>query len=117
MENSNQTQQPPVANTPPPQAPAAPQTPIAAPEPASGDSNKMVLWLVIGLVIVVVLVGGIYFFLSKQQTTETGTKQPVVQVTPKPQDTVDALDKDLNALNVESSDSDFASLDQDLQQL
>lgn len=116
MENNNQTQQSPAVNTIPPQAPTTPQTPIA-PEPPSGESNKMVLWLVIGLVVIVVLVGGIYFFLSKQQSTETGTKQPVVQVTPKPQDTVDALDKDLNALNIESSDSDFASIDQDLQQL
>lgn len=114
MENSNQTQQPPAVNTAPSQAPVVPQTPIA-PEPPSGDSNKLVLWLVIGLVIVVVLVGGIYFFLSKQQTKTTETK--TVQTTPQPQDTVDALDKDLNALNVESSDSDFASLDQDLQQL
>lgn len=103
MDNNNLTQQP-----------AVPQTPIA-PEPPSGDSNKMVLWLVIGLVIVVVLVGGIYFFLSKQQTKTTETT--TVQTTPQPQDTVDALDKDLNALNVENADSDFASVDQDLEQL
>lgn len=114
MDNDNLTQQPPAANTPPSQAPAAPQTPIA-PEPPSGDSNKMVLWLVIGLVIVVVLVGGIYFFLSKQQasTTETTT----VQTTLTSPDTMDALEKDLNALNIEDAESDFTSIDQDLEQL
>lgn len=107
MENNNPTQQPP-----------APQTPIA-PEPSSGDSNKMVIWLIVGLVIIIVIVGGIYFFLSSRQAaTNTGTtQQPVVQVTPQPPDTVDALEKDLNTLNVESADSEFTSIDQDLQQL
>lgn len=72
----------------------------------------------IGLVIIVLVVGGIYFFLSRQQATiQTLQPESTVQVTPKPQDTIDALDRDLNALNIENADSDFASIDQDLQQL
>lgn len=120
MDESNLMQQPPAVNTAPPQAPSsqpsAPQTPI--PDSSSGDSNKMILWLLLGLVIVVALVGGIYFFLSMQQggsIEQPATEQEVVQVTPP--DTMDALEKDLNALNVENADSDFASVDQDLEQL
>lgn len=111
--------QPPVVNTPqvpvPPQ-PSVPQVPVS--EPPSGDSNKMMLWLVIGLVVIIVVVGAIYFFLN-QQRTENSTKQTaeqaVVQVTPP--DTMDALEKDLSALNIEDAEADFAPIDQDLGQL
>lgn len=99
-----------------PVQPAAPQAPIPAPSP--NGSNKAVLWFVMGLVIVVLLTGGIYLFLSKQQakTADQAVRQPVVQNTPKPEDTIDALDKDLSAVNAEVN-SDFASIDQDLRQL
>lgn len=96
-------------------APAVPpQIPVPPPEKGS---NKAILWFIIGLVIIVLIVGGIYFFLSRQQqATNTATQQPMVQATPKPQDTVDALDRDLNALNVGTS-ADFTAVDSDLKQL
>lgn len=117
MDNDNQK---PITNAQPiqPSASSEPSVPQATVSEASGDSNKMILYLIIGLVIVVALVGGIYFFLSKQQTAiETNTNQPVAQVSPTPQDTVDALDRDLSALNIGTADSDFSSVDSDLEQL
>lgn len=113
MDNNNQVQ-PQSVNTGPAPAPVP-----VVPTPSAGDSNKMILWLIIGFVIVIGLVGGVYFFLSRQQTANTAQTidRPITQVTKKPPETVDALDKDLSALNVDNSDSDFATVDQDLQQL
>lgn len=116
MDKNNPPLQPSVANAAPVQ-PSTPQVPISNPPP---ESNKVILWLVIGLVAIVVVVGGIYFFLSKQQANTaqtTNVERPIVQASPKPSDTVDALDKDLSALNVGTADADFSSVDQDLQQL
>lgn len=106
MENDNPVTQTPVAKIP------------EAPVPQAGESNKIIMWFVMGLVVIVILVGGAYLFLSKQQPTVTNQTplQPVVQA-PKPQETVDALDKDLSDLNVANSDSDFSLVDQDLKQL
>lgn len=106
-------------NNPTPQAPAAAQP---APQPVEPGSNRLVLYFVIGLVLIVLLVAGAYLFMSRQQqaaknaSNET-TSPEIVQATPKPQETVDALDRDLSALNVDNTDSDFSSIDTDLQQL
>lgn len=107
---SPQTPPTPTINTPPPQ-PAVPQTPT--PGAPAEESNKLILWLVIGLVVIIVLVGGIYLFLSRQQ----GTTQPqtITSQTPAPQEN---LENDLNSIDVETgADSDFTSIDQDLQSL
>lgn len=118
MDNNNQTPQ--ATSTAPNMPPAAPQpaAPVQMPDTSSNGSNKIILWFVIGLVIVVLAVGGIYVFLSRQQAATQNVQQPTVQTTPKPQDTADALDKDLNSINVDTgTNSDFDSIDQDLQQL
>lgn len=108
----------PTANMAPAQPPA-PQVPVSpVSDPTQGESKRMIIWFVIGLVVVIALVGGIYFFLRKQQASQTAlNNQPIVQTPPKPEDTVDALDKDLTAVDINSSDTDFASVDQDIQQL
>ncbi|MDP3758246.1 MAG: hypothetical protein Q8Q86_00860 [Candidatus Daviesbacteria bacterium] len=113
MDNSNPVPEAPVANTPP--QPSIPTQPVV-PE----ESNKMVLWLVIGLIVIIAVVGGIYFFFNNQQAatnTQKVTENPIVQSTPKPPDTVDALDRDLSAINVDDAEVDFVSIDSDLQQL
>lgn len=118
MDDSNQTMHIPVANTPPAQVPPQPPVPQVPVTEPTGDSKKMILWLVIGLMVVVALVGGIYFFLSSQQagnTEQPVAEKKVVQTTPP--DTMDALERDLSALNIEDTENDFTSIDQDLQQL
>lgn len=82
--------------------------------PSSG--NKILLWFVIGLVIVVALVGGIYFLLSKQQASTP--KETAVVQTPIPSPKED-LEEELNSINVDTAteSSDFSSVDQDLQNL
>lgn len=121
--DNNPTPQAPAATQPAPvPQPVVPQTPPVVATPNSGGSNKLVLYFVIGLILIVLLLAGAYLFMSRQQqaaknnSTET-TPQEMVQATPKPQETVDALDRDLSALNIENTDSDFSSIDTDLQQL
>ncbi len=118
MDNNNlNPPKPPVA--PVPQT-AAPQIPVV--NTNTGGSNKLVLYFVIGLVLIVLLIAGAYLFMSRQQqvaknnSNET-TSREIVQATPAPEETVDALDRDLSALNVGNTDSDFSSIDADLQQL
>ena len=78
-------------------------------QPAS-EGNKTMLWLIIGLVLVILLVGGIYWYLSKQQET---TPQPTL----KPPTTESNLERDLNSIEVQTSDTEFDALDKDLQSL
>lgn len=110
-------------NTPQvPQSTAAPNIPVQpqptqeiAPSSGSGG-NKILLWFVIGLVIVVALVGGIYFFLNQQQASTP--KETAVVQTPIPAPEED-LEGELNSINVDTAteSSDFSSVDQDLQNL
>ncbi len=114
-----------------PQTPSQPQiaqpsvTAVAQPEPATPQvsiqnpdkgSNKVILWFVLGLIIIVLLVGGIYFFLSKQQPIGTGQPATIQAPSPSPQAN---LDSDLNSINVDAAtaSADFTSVDQDLKQL
>ncbi len=100
--------------------PAAPQTPAPTIlKPGSGEqnhtSNKMVFLFIIGIIVILALVGGIYFYLSKQQAASQPT---VVTQTPAPTPQ-ENLENDLNNINVDTAttSSDFAPVDQDLQQL
>lgn len=112
MDNNNQIPKAPVINTPTQsQGIVTPQVPNPD---SSSDSSKIVLWFTVGLVVIVIVVGGIYLFLSKQQGAAPGS-QTVVQ-TPVPV-VQENLENDINNINVEDADSDFASVDQDLQQL
>ncbi len=69
-----------------------------------------------GLIIIVLLVGGVYCFLSRQQTAPT--QAPITQVSPSPVAQQD-LGSELNNINVDvaGATSDFTAVDQDLQQL
>ncbi len=96
--------------------PSLPPQPLDPSEPEiPGDSNKMIIWFVIGLVGVILAVGGIFIFLSKQQPALK--TQTSVSRTPLPTPKAN-LDLDLNSINVNNGiDSDFTSVDQDLKLL
>lgn len=101
-------------NNPQPAAPVVPTVPVP-PTAEKSEGNKMVLWFVIGLIVIIALVGGIYFFLSKQQVVPQ-PKMVTQTPSPTPQEN---LENDLNNVNVDTatSSSDFTTIDQDLQQL
>lgn len=96
---------------PVPPQPVAPQAPNTEPEKGS---NKILMWFIIGIVIVVVLVGGFYLYLSRQQAVNSG-KQAVATQTPAP--VQENLEDELNKIAIDDAESDFAALDADLQQL
>lgn len=102
--------------TPPAPAAPPPQPTVTSVAPAS--SKKMVI-VAAGIILVALLAAGIYLLMTKKQpaTTQAPVKKTAVQATPKPPETVDALDKDLSTLNVGDIESDFSSVDQDLQSL
>lgn len=101
--NNPQTSPQPVTTPPPP--------PV---QPVEEGSKKMTVWLIGGVVLILLIVGGIYLYMSRQQaSTPQAPTQP--QATAAPQDN---LESDLDSVNVESSvDSEFTSVDQDLQNL
>lgn len=108
MENSNQVN----PTQPVEPTPTTQPTPVVVPPAEPEGSNKMVLWLILGLVIIVLVVGGVYLYLSKQQGAETVGTQP----TPTPV-AEENLENELNAIDVTESNQDFSAIDQDLQSL
>lgn len=95
-------------NTPP----TVPNTFTQSPPEPEPSSNKFVMMLLIGIVVIIVLVGGIYLYSSRQQAAnknkQNAAPAPVVQ---------ENLESDLNAIEVENTDTDFTSVDSDLQSL
>lgn len=80
--------------------------------PVGGNDNKMGMWLIVGLVVVILVVGAVYWYLSSQQTPSQPVQQPGSQA-----ETIDNLDQELNSIEVGTADSDFTSVDSDLQSL
>ncbi len=116
-----QRKEPQVDNNNPVQPPVQTQTtPIVPPVPtpsAEAGSRKMILMLVVGMIVVLVIVGGIYYFLSRQQPTPTTQTTTVAPGQPPLAQVKDALDRELDSINVSASEDDFKSVDQDLQSL
>ena len=86
------------------------QTP-PTPAKESGDNKKTTLWFVGGLVLVILVVGGIYLFLSSQQP-----KSQAPEPTPKAA-VEENLEEDLDTVNVGNIEGEFTTVDSDLQKL
>lgn len=103
-------------NQPAPETPVQPTVPQVPVTDSQGDSKKMILWLVIGLIVIIAVVGGIYFFLSRQQAAAPAQRANTVQTPPAVP--AENLEDDINSLDVETGvDAEFATIDQDLNQL
>lgn len=76
----------------------------------SAEGNKNIILLIVGLVAVILLIGGIYWYLTAQQT-------PTPQPTPRPATTETNLKGELDSIDVQTTDSDFTPVDSDLQSL
>lgn len=102
MDNNNQAPQPIQPTMQPAPAPVVP----------SGGGNKMVLWLVTGLIITILIVGGVYWYLSSQKA---GSKESAAKS--KSIETEANLEKDLNLIDVPEVDAQFSAVDKDLESL
>ena len=108
--NPNPVPQPAGTTTTPNTNPTQPPQP---PNIVQKSSKKMILILVSGLVIAVVLIGGAYFYVNNR-----GVKQSQLQTPPSPTpQTQDVLDTELNKVNVEDLETEFATVEADLQNL
>ena len=83
--------------------------------------NKMIIRIVLGIVLIVLMVGGIYWYVSNNQKTSTKvlTKPEISSSANKKVSTtsIDTLEKDANSMDVQSADTDFTDLDTDLKNL
>lgn len=121
MDSNQPVNQTPTQQTPPTPAPQqqpqvlAQQTdPIPQPTPpaeGTGSKNMMIIWIIVGLIVLILAIGGVYLYMNR-------TPAPKVQTTP-PQTTQaqGTLEDELNALDVDSEGSDFSEVDKDLQSL
>jgi len=96
--------------TPTPAPPAA--APIQTPDPGDTNNSKMVLWFILGLLVIILTVAGIYWYLSKQtakpQTPQSSNQEAAVS---------ENLDQELNSIDVQAVDNDFKEVDADLENL
>lgn len=106
MDNNNTLVQPPPVISP-------------VPTPTGNSSNKMVILFLAGFVVIILAVGGIYMYLSNQQATSVSVAENTNTALPAPKraEVKDALDADLEAIDVASKEADFKSVDSDLQSL
>lgn len=109
--DNNQPIPPPQTNIP---------EPVPQPEaPGVKQSNKLVLFLVLGVVLIVLVVGGGYLYMSGKQAADLKKQENAANAFPvtSPKPTEASLDSQLNDVNIATDDSDFTSVDQDLQGL
>lgn len=110
--------------TPPPVAPAVPAAPnvippvMPTPPSETRSSSKLIMFLIIGVVFIALLVGGVYLYLNNKQSADLKNNQTGLYTAPVATPVAqENLDSDLSAINVATDDSDFASVDKDLQGL
>lgn len=113
--NPTQPVQPVANNMPNPQTAnpnmMAPQPVTPAPE---GKNNKTILLSLIGLVVIILVVGGIYLYFSNQQKVP---QSKIPAEPPKAADATQSLENDLDSVSVDDLDKEFSTVDQDLQSL
>lgn len=78
--------------------------------PTPPPSKGKTMWLIVGLVIVLLVIAGIYLLQSRQKAGQSLKASPSPEVT-------DNLEQDLNSVNISDLDSEFTTVDQDLQSL
>lgn len=78
--------------------------------PTPAPSKGKTTWLIIGLVIVLLVIAGIYLLQSRQKVSQSSKASPSPVVT-------DSMERDLNSVDVGDLESEFDVVDQDLQSL
>lgn len=101
-------------NIPVSQNPIVPPAPLPAVPPVKEEGNKMIVWLVGGLIAVIVVVGLIYWYLGSRSNKEVS--KPLATPTPVTQKET-SLEQDLDTVQVGDLDAEFSQLDKDLESL
>ena len=77
--------------------------------PTPPPSKGKTMWLIIGLVVVLLVIAGIYLLQSRQKVSQSSKAS-----TPT---AADNLEQDLNSVDVGDLETEFNTVDQDLQSL
>lgn len=108
-------------NLTPTNPPGAPTNPVPSQSPqtinADSDSKKTLIIVAVVAVLLAALVGGGYYYFTTMQNNSVPTpaQKPTSQ---KPSATAEPAPEDeLNALTIDDGSADFATIDQDLQNL
>ncbi len=78
--------------------------------PTSTPPKGKTMWLIVGLIIVLLVIAGVYLLQSRQKVSQSSKASPSPAVT-------DNLEQDLNSVSVGDVDPEFSTVDQDLQNL
>lgn len=89
-----------------------PQTPPLPPITKTG--SKMVFWLIGGLILIILTVGGIYMYL---RNTKEAKETPVASTQPVSEKLDDVSETEVEAVGVGDLETEFSSVDQDLKSL
>ena len=104
-------------NNPQASQPVVTPTPSSTPNSGGGGSNTR-LWIILGLAVVILILGGAYWYFSTGQRQSEKSLQPEITAQTKPSTTsVDILEKEANSIDIQPVDSEFTSVDADLKTL
>lgn len=80
----------------------------------AGENKQMIFWLIGGLVVIVLVVGGIYWYLNGQSVLPIPPEQTS---TPAVTQNKEDLQSEINAIEVDDASADFVQVDKDLESL
>lgn len=120
MDNNNPNLNQPQAVQPAPAA-SVPAASTSAPGNSvqKEESNKLIFILIAIVVLLIAGGAGAYYLFLRQPATAPQATIPetVIQKNQEQEYTVDALEKDIEAIKAESLEGDFSGVDQDLRNL
>lgn len=123
MDNNALSSQQPVETTE--QIPTAisqpvPAVPAIATSPTEGGGKRVLLFVFLGIIIIVLAVGGVYYYLNFLQTPKS-TESPSVSQNKASSGSdvagVSTIEAELDAVNINSLDDAMTEIDQDISSL
>lgn len=86
-----------------------------------GSGKKIFLFLILGVLIIALIAGGIYYYMNFMQTSTVSETPVTSQSNSAPADSavagVTSIETELNAVNINSLDDAMTEIDKDINQL
>ncbi|TSC86644.1 MAG: hypothetical protein G01um10147_856 [Microgenomates group bacterium Gr01-1014_7] len=86
------------------------KAPVTVSQTPAGGRNK--LWFVAVGVVVLLIIAGVYWYLTIAQKGKGSAKKEAVTA-----GGIETLEKDVNAIKIENGEEEFSTVDEDLQSL
>ena len=105
-------------NNPAPQTTPSQPTMQQNPQPtAPSGGSKMFLWIILGLIVTILIIGGVYWYLNNQQSKTDQANTSQTQSSAVPVKAESSLQTDLNSIEIPDVDNQFATIDKDINSL